>query len=55
LRQGYKGPLDADELKSLTGANMKVIPVDEKLADNLNPRMRADFFQKWKKAMRGEG
>jgi iron(III) transport system substrate-binding protein len=55
LRQGYKGPLDADELKTLIGSNMTVIPVNEKLEDNLNPRTRAAFFQKWKKAMRGEG
>jgi iron(III) transport system substrate-binding protein len=55
LRQGYKGPLDADEIGKLVGSNLKIIPVDEKLADNLNPKMRAEFFQVWKKAMRGEG
>ena len=55
LRQGYKGVLDAEELTKLTGSNVKVIAVDEKLADNLNPKVRAEFFQKWKKALRGEG
>ena len=55
LRKGYKGTLDAEELAKLVGPNMKVIPVDDKLAENLNPKLRAEFFQKWKKAMRGEG
>jgi iron(III) transport system substrate-binding protein len=55
LRMGYKGPLDAEEMNKLTGGNMKIIPVDEKLANNMAPRFRADFFQQWKKAMRGEG
>ena len=39
----------------VTGPNVKMIPVDEKLVDNLNPKMRAEFFQNWKKALRGEG
>lgn len=55
LHQNYKGPLDTDELKKLIGPNLKIIPVDDKLSENLNPRTRAAFFQKWKKAMRGEG
>ena len=55
LRKGYKGPLDAEEIGKLTGGNMKVIPIDEKLVGNMNPKMRAEFFQIWKKAMRGEG
>jgi len=55
LRKGYKGVLDAEEIGKLTGGNMKVIPVDEKLAGNMNPKLRGEFFQIWKKAMRGEG
>ncbi len=55
LRMGYKGPLDSEEIGKLTGGNMKVIPVNEKLVGNMAPRMRAEFFQAWKKAMRGEG
>jgi iron(III) transport system substrate-binding protein len=55
LRKGYKGPLDAEEIGKLTGGNMKMIPVDEKLVGNMNPKLRAEFFQVWKKAMRGEG
>ena len=55
LRKGYKGPLDGEEIAKLTGGNMKVIPVDEKLVGNMNPKLRAEFFQIWKKAMRGEG
>jgi iron(III) transport system substrate-binding protein len=55
LRTGYKGALDADALGKITGPNVKMIPVDEKLIDNLNPKMRAEFFQNWKKALRGEG
>ena len=55
LRTGYKGDLDAEALGKVTGPNVKMIPVDEKLVDNLNPKMRAEFFQNWKKALRGEG
>ncbi len=55
LRTGYTGELDAAALGKITGPNVKMIPVDEKLADNLNPKIRAEFFQNWKKAMRGEG
>ena len=55
IRTGYKGDLDADALGKIVGVNIKMIPVDEKLVDNLNPKMRAEFFQNWKKALRGEG
>lgn len=55
LRKGYKGVLDSEEIAKMTGGNMKVIPVDEKLTGNMNPKLRGEFFQLWKKAMRGEG
>lgn len=55
LRIGYKGALDAEALAKITGSNVKMIAVDDKLADNLNLKMRAEFFQNWKKALRGEG
>ena len=55
LRTGYKGPLDSEEIAKLTGGNMKVIPINEKLVGTMAPKLRAEFFQAWKKAMRGEG
>ena len=55
LRTGYKGALDAEALGKITGPNVKMISVDEKLTENLTPRVRGEFFQNWKKAMRGEG
>ena len=47
--------IDSDAIAKLTGGKMTIIPVDEKLAENMNPKVRAEFFQAWKKAMRGEG
>jgi iron(III) transport system substrate-binding protein len=55
LRKGYKGPLDAEALAKITGPNVRMIPIDDKLTANLNPKVRAEFFQNWKKAMRGDG
>lgn len=55
MRAGYKGELDAEALGKIIGSNVRLIPVDEKLSDNLNLKMRAEFFQNWKKALRGEG
>ncbi len=55
LRMDYKGTLDTAALGKITGVNVKTIAVDESLLNNLNPKVRAEFFQNWKKAMRGEG
>jgi len=54
IRTEGGGVLSMTALRQIVGPGLKPTPVDENLTYYMDPKRRAEFFQQWKKTMRGE-
>ena len=53
IRKDVVDGLNITKLNEMAGGRLKPIPVNSGLLDNAEPKTRAEFFQKWKQALRG--
>lgn len=53
VRSDVTEGLNIAKLNDMVGGKLKPIPVSEALLESTEPKNRAEFFQKWKQALRG--
>ncbi|WP_342358629.1 ABC transporter substrate-binding protein [Terrarubrum flagellatum] len=53
VRSDVTEGLNIAKLNEMAGGKLKPIPVSEALLESTEPKNRAEFFQKWKQALRG--
>jgi iron(III) transport system substrate-binding protein len=53
IRADVKDGLNITKLNEMVGGKLKPIPVSAALLEAMEPKARAEFFQKWKQALRG--
>ena len=53
IRKDVVDGLNITKLNEMAGGKLRPIPVNSGLLDNAEPKARAEFFAKWKQALRG--